>query len=320
MGLELRSPVIVGSSGLTKNVENIQEFEKYGAGAIVLKSIFEEQILNQMHRTLKELQQEYPYPEAFDYITNYTKANALDEYLQLITQARQAVNIPIIASINCVSASEWIEYARQFEQAGAHALELNIFILPSDYQKSADEIEKTYFDIIEKVLQSVSIPVSVKIGQHFTALAKTVITLSWTGIKGIVLFNRMYSPDIDINTMRISAANVFSDEHEYTLPLRWIALLSKKAHCDLAASTGIHNGEAAVKMLLAGASAIQICSVLYKQKAQVIEHINTFIEQWMVKHQYSNISEFKGKIHYTNDDHVAAFERVQFMKYFAGIE
>lgn len=320
MGLELRSPVIVGSSGLTKNVENIQEFEKYGAGAIVLKSIFEEQILNQMHRTLKELQQEYPYPEAFDYITNYTKANALDEYLQLIAQARQAVNIPIIASINCVSATEWIEYARQFEQAGAHALELNIFILPSDYQKSADEIEKTYFDIIEKVLQSVSIPVSVKIGQHFTALAKTVITLSWTGIKGIVLFNRMYSPDIDINTMRISAANVFSDEHEYTLPLRWIALLSKKAHCDLAASTGIHNGEAAVKMLLAGASAIQICSVLYKQKAQVIEHINTFIEQWMVKHQYSNISEFKGKIHYTNDDHVAAFERVQFMKYFAGIE
>lgn len=320
MGLELQSPIIVGSSGLTKNIENIKEFENNGAGAVVLKSIFEEQILFQMHRTMHEMKQEYPYPEAFDYVTNYTKTNALDEYLQLIQKTKQIVNIPIIASINCISASEWVEMASLLEQAGADALELNIFILPSDHQKNADEIEKTYIQIIEQILKQVSIPVSIKIGQHFTALAKMVVTLSWTGIKGIVLFNRMYSPDIDINSLRITAANLFSNEHEYTLPLRWIALLSKKVHCDLSASTGIHNGETAVKMLLAGATTVQICSVLYKQKAQIIKQMNSFIEQWMIQHKYNSIDEFKGKIHYSGNENVSAFERVQFMKYFSGIE
>jgi dihydroorotate dehydrogenase (fumarate) len=320
MGLPLKSPIIAGSSGMTKSVENLIEIERYGAGAVVLKSLFEEQISNDMNKNLAEAHDASAYPEAFDYISNFAKTNAVDEYLTLIESAKQKIKIPVIASINCVSNTDWIDYAKKFEKAGADGLELNILILPSDFSKTADDIEKTYLSIIENVKKHVSIPVAVKIGEYFTSLAKTVVTLSWTGINGIVLFNRTYSPDIDINTMQVTSTNVFSSPEEVAHPMRWIALLSDKAHCDLAGSTGVHNGEAAVKLLLAGASAVQICSVLYKKKFGVIAEINTFIEEWMKSHNFKSISEFKGKMSYKNIPNPAAYERVQFMKYFAGIE
>lgn len=320
MGLSLQSPIIAGSSGMTKSVENLIEIEKNGAGAVVLKSLFEEQISNDMNKNLAEAHDASAYPEAFDYISNFAKSSAVDEYLTLIESAKQKIKIPVIASINCVSNTDWVDYAKKFEKAGADGLELNIFILPSDFTKSADEIEKTYLSIIENVRKHVSIPVAVKIGEYFTSLAKTVVTLSWTGINGIVLFNRTYSPDIDINTMHVTSTNVFSTPEEVAHPMRWIALLSDKAHCDLAGSTGVHNGEAAVKLLLAGASAVQVCSVLYKKKFGVISEINSFISDWMKKHNYTSISDFKGKMSYKNIPNPAAYERVQFMKYFAGIE
>jgi dihydroorotate dehydrogenase (fumarate) len=320
MGLSLRSPIIAGSSGMTKSVDNLIEIEKNGAGAVVLKSLFEEQISNEMNRSLAEAHDASAYPEAFDYISNFTKASAVDEYLHLIEGAKNAISIPVIASINCVSNADWVEYAKKFEYAGADGIELNIFILPSDFSRTADDIEKTYIQIIENVKKHISIPVSVKIGEYFTSLAKTVVTLSWTGIKGIVLFNRTYSPDIDINTMQVTSTNVFSSPEEVAHPMRWIALLSDKAHCDLAGSTGVHNGEAVVKLLLAGASAVQVCSVLYKKKFGIISEMNTFVEQWMQKNDYKSIQDFKGKMSYKNIENPAAYERVQFMKYFAGIE
>jgi dihydroorotate dehydrogenase (fumarate) len=320
MGLTLKSPVIAGSSGMTKSVNNLIEIEKNGAGAVVLKSLFEEQIRNDMNKNLTDTHDLYPYPEAFDYIANFTKASAVDEYLDLIRDAKKAVSIPVIASINCVSGTDWAEYAKKIENAGADALELNIFILPSDFTRNAADIENTYIEIIENVKKQVSIPVSVKIGEYFTSLAKTVVTLSWTGVKGIVLFNRTYSPDIDINTMQVTSTNVFSSPEEVAHPVRWIALLSDKAHCDLAGSTGVHDGEAAVKLILAGASAVQVCSVLYKKKFGAIAEINAFIENWMKKNSLKSINDFKGKMSIKNVDNPAAFERVQFMKYFAGIE
>jgi len=320
MGLTLKSPIIAGSSGMTKSIENLIEIEKNGAGAVVLKSLFEEQISNEMNRGLAEAHDASAYPEAFDYISNFTKASAVDEYLTLIENAKKTISIPVIASINCVSSADWVEYAKKFEKYGADGIELNIFILPSDFSKSADEIEKTYINIIENVKKHVTIPISVKISEYFTSLAKTVVTLSWTGIKGIVLFNRSYSPDIDINTMQVTSTNVFSSPEEVAHPMRWIALLSDKAHCDLSGSTGVHNGEAAIKLLLAGASAVQICSVLYKRKFEVIAEMNLFIEQWMKKNNYQSIADFKGKMSYKNIPNPAAYERVQFMKYFAGIE
>ncbi len=320
MGLKLKSPIIAGSSGMTKSVQNIIEIEKNGAGAVVLKSLFEEQIRNDMNRNLVDTHDIYPYPEAFDYITNFTKASAVDEYLGLISDAKKNVSIPIIASINCVSLSDWVEYAKKIESAGADAIELNVFILPSDFTRTATDIENTYIEIIENVLKQVKIPISVKIGEYFTSLAKTVVTLSWTGVKGIVLFNRTYSPDIDINTLQVTSTNIFSSPEEVTRPMRWIALLSDKAHCDLAGSTGVHDGEAAIKLLLAGASAVQVCSVLYRKKFGVIAEMNTFIENWMKKNNMKSVDDFKGKMSIKNVTNPAAFERVQFMKYFAGIE
>jgi len=320
MGLTLKSPIIAGSSGMTKSIENLIEIEKNGAGAVVLKSLFEEQISNEMNRGLAEAHDASAYPEAFDYISNFTKASAVDEYLTLIENAKKNLSIPVIASINCVSNADWVEYAKKFEKYGADGIELNIFILPSDFSKSADEIEKTYINIIENVKKHVTIPISVKISEYFTSLAKTVVTLSWTGIKGIVLFNRSYSPDIDINTMQVTSTNVFSTPEEVAHPMRWIALLSDKAHCDLSGSTGVHDGEAAIKILLAGASAVQVCSVLYIKKFGVIAEMNQYIEQWMKKNNYQSIADFKGKMSYKNIPNPAAYERVQFMKYFAGIE
>jgi dihydroorotate dehydrogenase (fumarate) len=320
MGLELSSPIIAGSSGLTKSIENLIEIEKNGAGAVVLKSLFEEQILNDMNRNMQDSDDTQMYPEAFDYIRNFSKSGAVDEYLQLIAQAKQKLSIPVIASINCISNSDWVEYAKKFENAGADALELNIFILPSDFTKAPGDIEKVYFDIIENVKKTVSIPVSVKIGEYFTSLAKTVVTLSWSGVQGIVLFNRTYSPDIDVNALEVTSTNVFSTPEEVSHPMRWIALLSDKAHCDLSGSTGVHNGEAAVKLLLAGASSVQVCSVLYKKKFGVIAEINTYIEKWMNEKGFHSIADFKGKMSYKNIANPTAYERVQFMKYFAGIE
>jgi dihydroorotate dehydrogenase (fumarate) len=320
MGLTLKSPIIAGSSGMTKSIDNLIEIEKNGAGAVVLKSLFEEQISNDMNRNLAEAHDASAYPEAFDYISNFAKASAVDEYITLIEEAKKHLTIPVIASVNCVSSNDWIEYAKKFQNAGADGLELNIFILPSDFTKSAEEIEKVYFNIIENVKKHVTIPVSVKIGEYFTSLAKTVVTLSWTGVNGIVLFNRAYSPDIDINTMQVTSTNVFSSPEEVAHPMRWIALLSDKAHCDLSGSTGVHDGEAAVKLLLAGASAVQVCSVLYKKKFEVIAEMNSFIENWMKKNNFTSINDFKGKMSMKNIANPASYERVQFMKYFAGIE
>ncbi|MDX9746518.1 MAG: dihydroorotate dehydrogenase-like protein [Syntrophales bacterium] len=320
MGFTLRSPIIAGSSGMTKSLRNLEEIEKNGAGAVVLKSLFEEQIRNDIKRNIADSHDTYAYPEAFDYISNFTKAGVVDEYLTLIGEAKKSISIPVIASINCVSGTDWIEYAKRFEDAGADALELNIFILPSDLTKSADDTEKTYFEIVENVKKQTSIPISVKIGYYFTSLAKTVVTLSWTGIKGIVLFNRAYSPDINIETMQISPPHVFSSPEESALPMRWIALLSDRTHCDLAGSTGVHTGEAAVKLILAGASAVQVCSVLYKKKFSAIAEINAFIADWMKKNNFESIDDFKGTMSYKNIPNPAAYERVQFMKYFAGIE
>jgi dihydroorotate dehydrogenase (fumarate) len=320
MGLKLKSPIIAGSSGLTKNIDNLIEIEKQGAGAVVLKSLFEEQIRNDMKKNMNDLQDDYPYPEAFDYISNFSKANAVNEYIELIHQAKEKLTIPVIASINCFTSTEWIDYARRFQDAGADAIELNVFILPSDYLRTADDIEKTYIQIVEQVQKHVSIPISLKIGEYFTSLAKTVVTFSWTGIKGIVLFNRTYSPDIDINNFQVTSTNVFSQPEEVAHPLRWIALLSDKAHCDLSGSTGVHDGKSVVKLILVGAASVQVCSVLYKKKFGVIAEMNNFISDWMQTHHFQTITDFKGKMSYKNIEHPAAFERVQFMKYFAGIE
>lgn len=319
IGLELKNPIIVGSSGLTNTTKKIKEAEEKGAGAVVLKSLFEEQILYNIH---KAKQESIPsnYPEAADYIANYTQSQEVDKYLQLIKESKEQTDIPIIASINCVSDSEWTSFASKIEEAGADALELNIFILPSDKKKEGSQNEKMYFNIIDKVLKQMNIPVIAKISYYFSGLANFAQKLSWTGIKGLVLFNRFYSPDIDIDKFSLKPSNVFSSPDELPVSLRWVAMLSDVVQCDISASTGVHNGEAVVKQLLAGAASVQMSSLFYKEGFDKITEVRDFLSQWMDKHGFESIDDFKGRMSFKKADNPAAYERVQFMKHFSGIE
>jgi len=320
MGLKLKNPVIVGSSGLTNSVESVIELEKQGAAAVVLKSLFEEQILHEVHHTMRQDEFTNQYPEALDYIGNYSRENAVSNYLELIRGCKANVSIPVIASINCFTSDEWIAYARQIQDAGADAIELNVFVLPSDPLKNSEKNEKQYFAILDAVLKQVRIPVSLKISHYFSALAETVKKLDWAGAKGLVLFNRFYSPDIDIDNLKVIPSHVFSDPAENALPLRWIALLSGTVNCDLVATTGIHTGKDLIKMMLAGASAVEIVSILYKKGISQIPPMLAELEAWMEKHGFSSIAEFKGMLSFRKTENPAAYERVQFMKHFAGIE
>jgi len=320
MGLALRNPLIIGSSGLTNSLENIQKIEKKGAGAVVLKSLFEEQIKFEIRKVFSYDDVQSSQTEAEDYIRNYARSYTLDEYTNLIQEAKKSCSMPIIASINCISASEWPSFAKNIQEAGADALELNVFILPSDIDADSKSIEKIYFDIIENVKSRVDIPISLKISHHFSGLGETVKKFSWTGVKGIVLFNRFFNPDIDIENLKIKPGNIFSTPQEITNSLRWIAILSDRIQCDLCASTGIHDGAGLIKQLLAGAKAGQVCSTLYKNGFDDIEKILDETKSWMEKKSFSKIDDFRGKLSYKKSENPAVFNRVQFMKHFAGIE
>lgn len=320
MGLPLKNPIIVGSSGLTNSVENIIEIERNGAAAVVLKSLFEEQINYSINKTMAQDQSANAYPEADDYIRHYTRQNDVSKYLQLIKDAKASVNIPVIASINCVSGLEWTSFAQSIEEAGADGLELNIFVLPSDPSKSANENEAVYFEIIDKVLNEVNIPVAVKISHYFSSLAKMITQLSWKKINGIVLFNRFFSPDIDIENFEVKTSNVFSSPSDLAISLRWVAMMSTHVKCDLAASTGVHDGKAVIKQLLAGAKAVQVASVLYKKGFREIKSMLEELENWMERKNFTSIDQFVGKMSVEKAENPAAYERVQFMKHFSGIE
>lgn len=336
LGLQLRNPLIAGSSGLTSSVENLKAIAKMGAGAVVLKSVFEEQIkyetdllLESGHSDIKGWNEafknivgeaEYYYDEAFNYLTDYARAHTLSKYLKFISEAKKSIDIPVIASINCRSRYDWQYFARRIQEAGADALELNIYVLPSDPGKESAEIESLYFDIISEVRKYITIPVSVKTGYYFSSLARFLVKLSETGIAGLTLFNRPYNPDIDIESLQISASNIFSNESEYSNTLRWIALLSGRLKCDIAASTGIHNYQTAVKQILAGADAVQMASVLYKNKFGVIPEMIAGLTDWMTKHNFNTIPDFKGLLSQKNLANPASYERVQFIRLFTGIE
>lgn len=324
LGLILKNPIIIGSSGLTDSVEKIKELEKNGAGAVVIKSLFEEEIRMEIEDKIKQAEEDKfmysRFSESFDYIDMHVKGNRLDDYTTLIKQAKKEVQIPVIASVNCISSHEWTSFAKQIENAGADALELNIFVLPADINISSEQYEKVYFEIIEKIKKQVNIPVAIKISQYFSNLGQTVNKLSQTGIKGIVMFNRFYSPDFDIENLEVHSASTYSNAAEQYNTLRWIALMSGNVKCDLAASTGIHDSDAVIKQILAGASAVQVVSAVYKHGPDYIVKMLKGLEDWMDKKGYNYIDQFKGKMNQKVSEHSAAFERIQFMKYFSEIK
>ncbi|TFH36546.1 MAG: dihydroorotate dehydrogenase-like protein [Bacteroidia bacterium] len=323
LGLLLRNPVIVGSSGLTDSVDNIIELEKAGAGAVVLKSLFEEQIMLEADARLrKAYENDMIYSaksETLDYIDLHIKEDTVTNYIKLIREAKKRTVIPVIASINCITSMEWTSFATRIEEAGADALELNIAILPSDIDYDHAAIEGTYLDIITRVTSKVRIPVAIKIGPYFSNLAQMISKLSGTGIKGIVLFNRFYSPDFDINTLTEKSSNTLSHPAESSNVLRWVALMSGRVQCDLASSTGIHDGKALIKQLLAGASAVQVVSTVYSNGIGQIQKMVEDLENWMDEKGYNYIDQFKGKMSRSESSNPSSFERIQFMKYFSEI-
>lgn len=316
-GLELKSPIIVGSSGLTGSTKYFKEMEENGAGAIVLKSIFEEEITFEYDSVAKDAQKFGYDDENLDYFDLKIKQDNINKYVQLIKDAKAAVNIPIIASINCVSNYEWTYFTKKIQEAGADALELNIFLMPSDSKKTAQLIEDTYFHIIEEVKKSITIPIIVKMSSSFTNLSNMIQRVSGSGIAGLVLFNRYYNPDIDINSKSITVSNVFSSPSDLSLPLRWVAISSGKVGCSLAASTGVHDSEALIKMILAGVDAVQVVSTLYKNGVAQIKKMNDELTKYLDDNGYESIKQIKGLASQLKVDNPAMYERVQFMRYFS---
>ena len=336
LGLKLKNPLIAGSCGLTNSVANIKELAKKGVGAVVIKSLFEEQIQYEAEKVIKNNANElstanrpsqtifnrriYDYDEAYSYIYDFAKRNTLGKYLYFINEAKESVDIPVIASINCVSNQDWHSFAKKIEETGVDALELNIYILPSDMRRSSEDNEKIYFDIIREVRNYVNIPISVKIGYYFSSLSQSIKKLSQTGIKGLVLFNRPYNTDIDIDEIALSHGPIYSSSEEYTHTLRWVSIMAGQVDCDLSASTGVHDHKAFIKQLLAGATTVQIASALYKEGFDVIPEILKGTSGWMKKHNFDSVDSFRGKLSKSNLENPAAIERVQFMKLYSGIE
>lgn len=316
LGLNLRNPIIVGSSGLTDSVEKIKRIEKLGAGAVVLKSIFEEEIFFEYDAVIKEAEADGVSMEQFDYYDFHLRGKKLNSYLELIKGAKSKTSIPIIASINCVYSYEWVAFAKEIEAAGADAIELNMFFLPSDFKRISPEQDDMYFKIVEKLINAISIPVSLKISYYFSNLGHMIQRLSSTGVSGIVLFNRFFSPDIDIEKLEVKPSFVFSSPSDLAQSLRWIAIMSQRVKCDLAASSGVHDGESVIKQILAGAQAVQMVSALYRKKVEYIQDVIKTIESWMKAHKYNTLQEFRGKLSQAKADDPAVYERQQFMKYF----
>ncbi len=317
LGLKLKSPVVVGSSSLTTSIANLKKIENSGAGAVVLKSIFEEEIYNEYRSILeKEKDQEFPDVRFLDYYDYKIKEDNVKKYLDLIKTAKSTVNIPVIASINCVSSWEWNFFAKKLEEAGADAIELNMFILPSDFTKTADEIEQTYLNIIAKIKEAVKIPIAVKLSYYFADLASFVKRVSESGVDGVVLFNRFFHPDFDIENFKIVPSNVLSRSSDLAISLRWMSILSGRMGCDLIASTGVHDGASVIKEILAGANAVQVVSSLYKNGIESISDMIEEVKVWMEKHGFESLDDFRGKMSQVNSPNPAEYERVQFMRYF----
>ena len=321
MGLKLKNPVIVSSSGLTNTVRKIKIIEEKGAGAVVLKSLFEEQITNEVQHLMGKDPKNASYPEAEDYIQTYVKGNSVSNYLTLIKEAKEAVSIPVIASINCVSDSDWTHFAKEIEKAGADAIELNAFVVPNDRNKTSADYEQMYYNIFNAVKKEVKIPIAMKLGLYFTNLFTVADRLNAEGADALVLFNRFYEPDIDIEDLKMTSAEVLSNPSDIRKSLRWVGMLSDKIKgLDISATTGIHDGAAAIKQILAGAASVQVCSAVYENGFDQITKILEEISAWMKRKDFTSIEDFKGKLSYESIPNSAMYERAQFMKYFSNNE
>ncbi|MFI3292278.1 MAG: dihydroorotate dehydrogenase-like protein [Rikenellaceae bacterium] len=316
-GLALRNPIIIASCSRTNKATNNLAFQEAGAGAVVLKSLFEENIIRQTQAVAESAQ----HTEAMDYAHGYLRSQELSEYIALIKESKSLCEIPIIASVNCVSCGEWTEFAKLIEEAGADALELNIMdiVTATDYEDG--EFENRHIQIARKVVESVKIPVIVKLGSMLTNPVSMSAKLKACGVMGIVMFNRMYQSDIDINNMEYVAGSILSSADDLATPLRCVGITSARVNgVDLAMSRGIQNGEDVIKGILAGASAVEVCSAIYRDGNEWIGKAIATLADWQVAHGYSDVESFKGNLNASGSTEKEALVRTQFLRHFGSVQ
>ncbi len=316
LGLRLRSPLVVSACPLTQKLDVLKWLEEAGAAAAVMPSLFEEQIEHediQMSEVQDSGTERFAesltyFPELADYRTGP------ESYLDKITQAKKAVSIPIIGSLNGTSEGGWLRYAKQVEDAGADALELNIYYVATDVQMSSQDVESRYLDLVAAVKQSVSIPLAVKIGPYFSALANMARRLTEAGADGLVMFNRFIQPDIDLEELEMSSQLELSSPDELLVPLRWTAILRGQITASLAVTSGIHNGDGLLKALLAGADVGMVASSLYLNGPDHVATILHGLRDWMQRKEYASVEQLKGSMSRENCPDPAAFQRGNYMK------
>ncbi len=315
LGMKLRSPIVVAASPISERIERIRRAENAGAAAVVMYSLFEEQLHHEerpMHRIdrdkyiLSEVDYYFPHKSEYHLIA--------DAYLEHIYEAKQAVSIPVIGSLNCTTSGAWTQYAKQIEQAGADALELNIYYIPTDSNLSGAQVERTYIEIVEEVRSALTIPLAIKVGPYFSNMAYIASKFEMAGADALVLFNRFYQPDINPELLEVKPRILLSTPQDMRLPLRWIAILFGRAHIDLAASGGIHEPRDIVRMLMAGASVTMLCSALLKRGIDYISYLETELTRWLEEHQYASVSEIQGLMCQEHYEDPTAFERAHYIR------
>ncbi len=318
LGLKLKNPIIVGSCGLTKTAEQIVRCEQAGAGAVVMKSLFEEQIRDMDAGVSDSVGM---HTEVLDYLRAEIEMSVGPrDYLKTIEQAKKQVSIPVIASVNCYTSKWWVSYAKQIESAGADALELNIYVLPYDFEKTSIDLEYIYIDVVKNIKKEVKIPVALKVSPYFTSFGNLSKSLAEKGIDGLVLFNRFIQPDINLKDIKVTMRPAFNDPVGFDTALRWVALLSGISNFDIAASGNIKKSNDIIKQLLAGASAVQIASLFYKEGLDKINDLLSGVEGWMKEHNFASIEDFRGKLNQLNNPQPEAYIRAQYVKAISGVE
>jgi dihydroorotate dehydrogenase (fumarate) len=322
MGLTLKHPVVPSASPLSKSVSGIRKMEDAGASAITMYSLFEEQIdmaSLAYHHFIE--QATFVSAEATAYFPDMADYNREPEgYLELIRQAKEAVNIPIIASLNGATPGGWTKYAQKMQQAGADALELNVYHIPTNPGWKSAEVEQLYLDILQEVKANVTIPVAVKLSPFFSAMPNMALRLDEAGADALVLFNRFYQPDFDIEELAVTPNLVLSSSAELRLPLRWVAILYGRIKCSLALTTGVHTTDDAIKAIMAGADVANVCSVLLHEGVGKIGSIVEGLGSWMEAHEYESVSQMKGSLSQLSCPEPAAFERANYMKALTGFQ
>jgi dihydroorotate dehydrogenase (fumarate) len=317
LGLPLKNPFVASSCGLTGTMSGISKCVEGGASAVVLKSLFEEQIDAEIGALVDD--QMAVHPEAQDYLSGLGKVHGPDTYLKLIADAKAETGVPVIASVNCVSGKWWVDFSKQIEQAGAAALELNIGVIPQVPAEDSNQLESRIVETVRDVKARIKIPVAVKIGPYFTSLPTLLDNLVQAGADGLVLFNRFYRLDIDTEKLAFITGKMTSQPEELHLALRWVALLSPKMRVPISVSTGVHSAEDAIKAILVGAQVVQIASVLYSKKTTYLQTMIDETANWLDKRGFASLDDIRGRLSAKDDQAREVLGRIQYIKALTGV-